>query len=72
MILTVQLIVTFMAVALCTLSENAKRFVQSRPWIVYFSIIVNFAVMIALACSRELSRKHPWNLLALVGIAGTF
>lgn len=66
-----QLTVTFIAVAICTLSENAKNFVQLHAWIVYLSFIVNFAVMIALTCFRDLSRKYPWNLLALVGITGT-
>lgn len=70
MILTLELLVTFVAVAVCTLSENAKKFVQANPWMMYLSFFVNLAVLIVLSCFRNFSRKHPWNLLALVGITG--
>lgn len=71
MILTAQLMITFIAVAICSLSVAAKKFIQAHPWMIYLSFIVNLAVMIALTCFRDLSRKYPWNLLALVGITGT-
>lgn len=70
LILTAQLLVTFIAVAICTLSIKAKKFIQANPWMIYLSFIVNLAVMIALVCFRDLSRKYPWNLLALVGTIG--
>lgn len=70
MILTLELLVTFVAVAVCTLSENAKKFVQANPWMMYLSFFVNLAVLIVLSCFRNFSRKHPWNLVALVGITG--
>lgn len=71
MILTSQLLVTFATVAVCTLNENAKTFVQANPWMIYLSFFVNLVVLIVLLCFRDLSRKWPWNLVALVGITGT-
>lgn len=71
MILTSQLLVTFVTVAVCTLNENAKKFVQANPWMVYLSFFVNLVVLIVLLCFKDLSRRYPWNLVALVGITGT-
>ncbi|XP_075873433.1 glutamate receptor, ionotropic, N-methyl D-aspartate-associated protein 1a (glutamate binding) isoform X3 [Nelusetta ayraudi] len=65
MILTSQLLVTFATVAVCTLNENAKKFVQANPWMVYLSFFVNLAVLIVLLCFKDLSRRYPWNLVAL-------
>lgn len=71
LILTMQLLVTFLAVAVCTFNQEAKKFVQANPWMMYISFIVQFAVLIVLACFRNVSRQHPWNFVALVGTRRT-
>ncbi|XP_067824813.1 protein lifeguard 1-like [Heptranchias perlo] len=65
MVLTVQLLVTFTFVCVCTFVSDAKKFVRRTPWIYYASYGVFFISLIALSCCGEFRRKHPWNLIAL-------
>ncbi|XP_069771089.1 protein lifeguard 1-like [Narcine bancroftii] len=65
MVLTVQLLVTFAFVCICTFVSDAKKFVRRTPWLYYASYGVFFVSLIALSCCGEFRRKHPWNLIAL-------
>ncbi|XP_060949187.1 protein lifeguard 1-like [Limanda limanda] len=65
MVLTVQLMVTFSFVAVCTFVDEAKTFVQQNPMIAYVSYAIFFVLIIVLSCCGEFRRKHPWNLIAL-------
>ncbi|GCB68629.1 protein lifeguard 1-like [Scyliorhinus torazame] len=65
MVLTLQLLVTFIFVCVCTFVSDAKRFVRRTPWIYYASYGVFFVTLIALSCCGQIRRKHPWNLIAL-------
>ena len=67
MVLTVQLTVTFAFVAVFTFVDEAKLFVRHNPWTYYASYAVFVVSLIVLSCCGDFRRKHPWNLVALVG-----
>lgn len=67
LVLTVQLLVTFSFVAIFTFSKDAKQFVRVNPWTYYVSYAIFFVALIVLSCCGDFRRKHPWNLVALVG-----
>lgn len=67
LVLTVQLLVTFSFVAIFTFSKDAKKFVRVNPWTYYVSYAIFFVALIVLSCCGDFRRKHPWNLVALVG-----
>lgn len=71
MVLTVQLMVTFAFVAVFTFVDEAKTFVRYNPWTYYVSYAIFFVSLIVLSCCGDFRRKHPWNLVALVGIFST-
>lgn len=66
LVLTVQLSVTLLTVAVFTFVKEVKGFVQENVWTYYVSYAVFFISLIALSCCGEFRRKHPWNLIALV------
>lgn len=70
LVLTVQLLVTFSFVAVFTFVKGVKAFVRSNVWTYYVSYAVFFVSLIVLSCCGEFRRKHPWNLVALVGQGG--
>ncbi|KAK3515591.1 hypothetical protein QTP70_024619 [Hemibagrus guttatus] len=65
LVLTLQLIVTFSAVALFTFEHNIKTFVRQNTWTYWISYIIFLVPLIAISCCGEFRRKHPWNLVAL-------
>ncbi|XP_007893225.1 glutamate receptor, ionotropic, N-methyl D-aspartate-associated protein 1a (glutamate binding) [Callorhinchus milii] len=65
MVLTIQLMVTFAFVCICTFVDDAKKFVKQTPSIYYASYGIFLVSLIALSCCGEFRRKHPWNLVAL-------
>lgn len=71
LVLTVQLSVTFAFVAAFTFFKGVKGFVQRNVWTYYVSYAVFFISLIVLSCCGDFRRKHPWNLVALVGVGGT-
>lgn len=68
--LTIQLSVTFSFVAVFTFVKDVKGFVRKNVWTYYVSYAVFFISLIVLSCCGEFRRKHPWNLIALVGEIG--
>ncbi|KAJ6661475.1 hypothetical protein lerEdw1_014384 [Lerista edwardsae] len=67
LVLTLQLSVTLAFVAVFTFVKDVKDFVRSNVWMYYVSYAVFFVSLIVLSCCGEFRRKHPWNLIALVG-----
>lgn len=67
LVLTLQLSVTFAFVAIFTFVKGVKGFVRQNVWTYYVSYAVFFISLIVLSCCGEFRRKHPWNLVALVG-----
>lgn len=65
-ILTLQLLFTFSVVCIFTFSSVVKKAVQTNLWAYLSSFIVFFVVAIILSCCRSFSRRHPWNIVALV------
>ncbi|KAI5092463.1 glutamate receptor, ionotropic, N-methyl D-aspartate-associated protein 1b (glutamate binding) isoform X2 [Silurus meridionalis] len=65
LVLSVQLLITFSAVALFTFEQNIKTFVRENSWTYYVSYVIFLVPLIAISCCGEFRRKHPWNLIAL-------
>ncbi|CAK6973117.1 protein lifeguard 1 [Scomber scombrus] len=65
-ILTLQLLFTFSVVCVFTFSTVVKKAVQENLWVYLSSFIVFAVVAIALSCCKSFSRRHPWNIVALV------
>ncbi|XP_019714604.1 protein lifeguard 1-like [Hippocampus comes] len=66
-ILTLQLVFTFSVVSVFTFSSVVKKAVQRNIWVYVSSFIIFLVVCIALNCAKSLRRKHPWNIIGLVG-----
>ncbi|KAL0966310.1 hypothetical protein UPYG_G00293710 [Umbra pygmaea] len=64
-VVTLQLLVTFGVVCVFTFSSVVTKAVQSNIWIYLSSYIIFIVVAMSLIFSRSLTRKHPWNLVAL-------
>lgn len=66
-ILTLQLLFTFSVVCVFTFSSVVKEAVQTNLWAYLSSFIVFAVVAIALSLCKSFSRRHPWNIVGLVG-----
>lgn len=64
-ILTLQLLFTFTVVCVFTFSSVVKEAVQSHIWAYLSSFLVFVVVALTLSFCTSLSRRHPWNLVAL-------
>lgn len=71
LVLTLQLTVTFAFVTVFTFVKGVRGFVQRNVWTYYVSYAVFFISLIILSCCGDFRRKHPWNLVSLVGLGGT-
>lgn len=67
LVLTLQLSVTFAFVTVFTFVKGVRGFVQRNVWTYYVSYAVFFISLIVLSCCGDFRRKHPWNLVSLVG-----
>ncbi|KAF4788774.1 Protein lifeguard 1 [Turdus rufiventris] len=67
LVLTLQLTVTFAFVTVFTFVKGVRGFVQRNVWTYYVSYAVFFISLIVLSCCGDFRRKHPWNLVSLVG-----
>ncbi|RWS17286.1 lifeguard-like protein [Dinothrombium tinctorium] len=63
-ILTLQLLVSFTFVLIPTVSDGAKEFIFTNPWLLILSIIMAFGSMITLACC-QVHRNFPANFICL-------
>lgn len=70
LVLTLQLTVTFAFVTVFTFVKGVRGFVQRNVWTYYVSYAVFFISLIVLSCCGDFRRKHPWNLVSLVGWGG--
>uniref|UniRef100_A0A3B3ZFX9 Uncharacterized protein n=1 Tax=Periophthalmus magnuspinnatus TaxID=409849 RepID=A0A3B3ZFX9_9GOBI len=61
-----QLLFTFCVVCIFTFSSTVKELVQSSIWVYVSAYIVFAVVVVPLSLCTSLSRRHPWNLIALV------
>lgn len=66
-ILTLQLVFTFSVVCVFTFSSVVKEAVQKNIWAYISSFIIFVVVATTLSFCKSLSRRHPWNIVALVG-----
>ncbi|KAM9824402.1 glutamate receptor, ionotropic, N-methyl D-aspartate-associated protein 1a (glutamate binding) [Neosynchiropus ocellatus] len=66
MVLTMQMLIVFSFVAVCTFVDDAKFFVQNNPWMYYVSYAVFLVALIVLSCCGDFRRRHPWNMIALL------
>ncbi|KAI1901238.1 hypothetical protein AGOR_G00032240 [Albula goreensis] len=64
-VVTLQLLVTFSVVCVFTFSGAVRDAVQGNIWVYISSYIIFIVVALCLNFSSTLSRKHPWNLVAL-------
>ncbi|KAG9328499.1 hypothetical protein JZ751_013525 [Albula glossodonta] len=64
-VVTLQLLVTFSVVCVFTFSGAVRDAVQGNIWVYISSYIIFIVVAVCLNFSSTLSRKHPWNLVAL-------
>lgn len=65
-ILTLQLLFTFSVVCVFTFSSVVKEAVQTNLWAYLSSFIVFVMLATALSFCKSFSRRHPWNIVALV------
>ncbi|XP_022059198.1 protein lifeguard 1 [Acanthochromis polyacanthus] len=65
-ILILQLLFTFSVVCVFTFSSVVKKAVQENLWAYLSSFIVFIVVTIILSFCKSFSRRHPWNIMALV------
>lgn len=66
-----QLLFTFSVVCIFTFSSTVKEVVQSSIWAYVSAFIIFAVVVIPLSFCSSLSRRHPWNLIALVVVTVT-
>lgn len=66
-----QLLFTFSVVCIFTFSSVVKALVQASIWPYISSFILFAVVVIPLSFCTSLSRRHPWNLIALVVVTVT-
>ena len=64
-ILSVQLIITFGIVLIFSLSDGAKGFARTNPWIIWFGFAGAMVVLVSLMCCGDLRRKFPHNFILL-------
>jgi len=64
-VLALQLFVTFGIVGVFTLSEGVREFVYTHPALLWAAIGIQFVTLLALVCCSSITRKHPWNWIAL-------
>lgn len=64
-ILFVQLLVTFGIVALFSLNESVKDYVQNKPDILWSAIIISLVLICALVCCRSVAKTYPINYFVL-------
>uniref|UniRef100_A0A3P8ZH95 Uncharacterized protein n=1 Tax=Esox lucius TaxID=8010 RepID=A0A3P8ZH95_ESOLU len=64
-VVTLQLVVTFSIVCVFTFSNVVRKAVQKNIWVYLSSYILFVVVAMCLIFCSSLSRKHPWNLVAL-------
>jgi len=72
LILTLQLSFTLGIVALFTLHEDTKMWVQRHSWIYWCSYGVFLVTYITIMCCGSVRRKHPWNLILLCLFTAAF
>ncbi|XP_072296408.1 protein lifeguard 1 [Eucyclogobius newberryi] len=65
-IVFLQLLFTFSVVCVFTFSSTVKALVQDSIWVYVSAFIVFLVVVVPLSFCSSVSRRHPWNLLALV------
>lgn len=64
-ILSVQLLVTFSMIALFSLNESIKDYIQSKPEILWSAILLSLVLICALLCCRTISQLFPLNYIVL-------
>ncbi|XP_055938848.1 protein lifeguard 1-like [Argiope bruennichi] len=74
LILMLQLLFTLGVIALFVFEENTRRFIRMNYYIHYMALAVFIAVYIGLACSGNMRRKYPTNiiLLSIFTVAAAF
>lgn len=70
-LLTIQILITFTAVCVCTFSDTVKTMVQEHEWVHKSSYIAFGAVDAFLATFYKYIRIFPLNLLGLVSFIET-
>ncbi|XP_056276589.1 protein lifeguard 1 [Pseudoliparis swirei] len=65
-ILTLQLLFTFSVACVFTFSSVVKDAVQTNLGAYLSSVFIFIVVAVALSCCKSVSRRHPWNIVALV------
>ncbi|XP_076004499.1 protein lifeguard 1-like [Genypterus blacodes] len=65
-IVTLMLLFTFTVVCVFTFSNVVKEAVQQNLGAYISSFVIFIVVAIALSCCKSFSRRHPWNIVALV------
>lgn len=65
LILSVQLIVTAIFVAISCFNDKYIRFVYENKWLIFVCLAVNLICMYTLIYVRKVARAVPWNYLLL-------
>uniref|UniRef100_A0A668AXH4 Si:ch211-284o19.8 n=1 Tax=Myripristis murdjan TaxID=586833 RepID=A0A668AXH4_9TELE len=70
-IVTLMLLFTFTVVCVFTFSQVVRKAVQRNIWVYVSSVIVFLVVFLSLSLCKTLSRRHPWNIVAMSYMVGT-
>lgn len=64
-LLTIQLIITVAIVGLFAVHQPIHDWALKNHWVAGVAIVFSIVILLVVACSRTLVRKHPWNLILL-------
>lgn len=71
-ILSVQLIISFSAVLIGSMSEGYQKFAIDNYWIMFVTIIAALVLVIPMVCIKTLRRRTPHNYILLFTFTGLY
>ncbi|XP_029347455.1 protein lifeguard 1-like [Acyrthosiphon pisum] len=64
-ILTCQLMITLIFVAIATLHDETRTYIKTNCWLFFTALVITIGTLIALACCENVRRKSPLNFILL-------
>ncbi len=71
-ILSVQLLISIVFIALCVFDQNVKSFVYANPLLLWVSMIMSLVLVCAVSCVDSLRHSYPTNLIFLFLLTSFF
>eukprot|EP00877_Chromochloris_zofingiensis_P007878 jgi/Chrzof1/3343/Cz12g21170.t1 len=70
-LVTVQILLTALIAVLVVYSARVRRYLALNPWVLALSVILSTTILIILACSENIRRRHPINMFLLFVFTAT-